>query len=1030
MDKFNFKGLAQKAQEAGTKLAAQVKEQQQKFAAAQKSQEGTGKITDHFSTAIFKIQFKLILTSFPLFQILTVATTSSPQDEFTSETENALRLVQIQNKALRDRLRSAADENERLKDQVHQLSTSNNTRGNAQELINQPDGGVDASSSTSPRLAAVVAENEQLREEIAELKDLVRRAEEHAEIADVANQQVKSLQADLVKEREEAAQAVAAAAAALAAAEKNLSSSPHEQELFSLQQELETTRGDMSVAVAAREAAEAASQQAQEEIHSLTAALSLLKTAQASNEEAASTAAAEAQAAVQASEQLRGDNARLQADVEALQQQIYSGNEEKVDQKQKLEKLEQQLEEALAAREAATAAATAMEEAVATTQASFTSSSEEYTRRIAELEAEVELVKKSGAVVVEEKLQKELEKKYTPEIEALQDEVAQQTALAAAAAETIEQNTKNTQASTAAAIATAVSTATEELDRKITVLEANLRGKEAQLEPLQQELEAAQSGRAAALEELRTELEAQHAQHASQVESLQEQLTRLRTEHADEVDALREEIDALETKLREAKAATVAATEASGEEAVWLREGAQELQRQLDATRVESETAMQALQGEISSLKEQLVAAEGAAAAAAAAAVAEAEAKGTTITEELAALQAEIEVMRSTLHAAEQEVASLKTEAATATAEKLSLSRRITEIEAAAAVAMPSSPPPPSYDALQMQDQLDTLRAENAVALQEAATAAERALISEAAYHDATEQLAAVTTAAAEDSARLRSDVEAAHQRIAELEASLAIAAAATTIPSRTSPVGGENLQPGERQSVIERAGSGVSAATVSPPLSPSSTGGVAGLGTAPMVPHHRRDPSYSSEIEPAAPETGAVETSGSSRPAMSPTAGSRLPPLPPSVPLAPLAPIVLNAGASLEEQIKVLEAELTDSERTHALRDTATAVLKDEIAELRRQQKRAEVDIDYLKAVLVESFASGELNSRSHMLPVLARLLQFSPKDMERALAGKSSAGGGAGVGVGADALSSASAAASALFTRWSATTPVAPST
>ena len=95
------------------------------------------------------------------------------------------------------------------------------------------------------------------------------------------------------------------------------------------------------------------------------------------------------------------------------------------------------------------------------------------------------------------------------------------------------------------------------------------------------------------------------------------------------------------------------------------------------------------------------------------------------------------------------------------------------------------------------------------------------------------------------------------------------------------------------------------------------------------------------------------------------------------------------------------------DNERTHALRDTATEVLKNEIAELRRQQKRADVDVDYLKAVIVESFASGELlDPGSHMLPVLGRLLQFSPQDMERASVKKAAASSGAATTV-ANALS-----------------------
>lgn len=45
-----------------------------------------------------------------------------------------------------------------------------------------------------------------------------------------------------------------------------------------------------------------------------------------------------------------------------------------------------------------------------------------------------------------------------------------------------------------------------------------------------------------------------------------------------------------------------------------------------------------------------------------------------------------------------------------------------------------------------------------------------------------------------------------------------------------------------------------------------------------------------------------------------------------------------LPAAASLRLQVRAtaLERELADSERTHALRDKATAVLKEEIAELR----------------------------------------------------------------------------------------------
>lgn len=89
-----------------------------------------------------------------------------------------------------------------------------------------------------------------------------------------------------------------------------------------------------------------------------------------------------------------------------------------------------------------------------------------------------------------------------------------------------------------------------------------------------------------------------------------------------------------------------------------------------------------------------------------------------------------------------------------------------------------------------------------------------------------------------------------------------------------------------------------------------------------------------------------------------------------------------------LKNQNAALEAALADSEKTHELRDKATQILKEEVAELKRMQKRNAVDVDYLKAVLVKSFACGELDSRSHIFDVISRLLQFSPQDIESARA------------------------------------------
>ena len=46
---------------------------------------------------------------------------------------------------------------------------------------------------------------------------------------------------------------------------------------------------------------------------------------------------------------------------------------------------------------------------------------------------------------------------------------------------------------------------------------------------------------------------------------------------------------------------------------------------------------------------------------------------------------------------------------------------------------------------------------------------------------------------------------------------------------------------------------------------------------------------------------------------------------------------------------------------------------------------KRGDVDLEYLKNVLIGGLESGELPASSHMLPVLARLLQFSPAEQQR---------------------------------------------
>lgn len=65
--------------------------------------------------------------------------------------------------------------------------------------------------------------------------------------------------------------------------------------------------------------------------------------------------------------------------------------------------------------------------------------------------------------------------------------------------------------------------------------------------------------------------------------------------------------------------------------------------------------------------------------------------------------------------------------------------------------------------------------------------------------------------------------------------------------------------------------------------------------------------------------------------------------------------------------------------------RDQAQAVAKQEIAELQRKGKREGLDLTYLKNVILGGFESGELPAKSSMLPVLGRLLEFSPKELDR---------------------------------------------
>lgn len=97
-------------------------------------------------------------------------------------------------------------------------------------------------------------------------------------------------------------------------------------------------------------------------------------------------------------------------------------------------------------------------------------------------------------------------------------------------------------------------------------------------------------------------------------------------------------------------------------------------------------------------------------------------------------------------------------------------------------------------------------------------------------------------------------------------------------------------------------------------------------------------------------------------------------------------AAVMGDTVIDLRNTITQLESSLQESEKTHALRDKATEILKREVEDLKRANKRSDVDLEYLKAVLVKSFACGELDSKSHIFDVISRLLLFSPEEIEEA--------------------------------------------
>lgn len=86
-----------------------------------------------------------------------------------------------------------------------------------------------------------------------------------------------------------------------------------------------------------------------------------------------------------------------------------------------------------------------------------------------------------------------------------------------------------------------------------------------------------------------------------------------------------------------------------------------------------------------------------------------------------------------------------------------------------------------------------------------------------------------------------------------------------------------------------------------------------------------------------------------------------------------------------LQKELLLVQRELEDERHVHELRSLADGARKLEIQELQAVQGRADLNIEYLKNVLVGFFESGELPLNRQVLICLDRLMLFTPQDRAR---------------------------------------------
>ncbi|CAH2043013.1 unnamed protein product [Thlaspi arvense] len=82
---------------------------------------------------------------------------------------------------------------------------------------------------------------------------------------------------------------------------------------------------------------------------------------------------------------------------------------------------------------------------------------------------------------------------------------------------------------------------------------------------------------------------------------------------------------------------------------------------------------------------------------------------------------------------------------------------------------------------------------------------------------------------------------------------------------------------------------------------------------------------------------------------------------------------------AQTQRHILALQEEIEELERENRLHSQQEALLKTELREMERKQKREGVDMTYLKNVILKLLETGEVEA---LLPVVGMLLQFSPEE------------------------------------------------